>query len=201
MKKSITIATIVLALVIVSGFIFVSNSNNNTTIRDLNDINKIDYQETFAQTANDFIVYFWQDSCKYCEEIEDDVIKYANDSNTALYIVDMLKTNNQQAWYNWETHHQKYDVVIGKLVDGEEKINDGIDIEDFQNETLVSWSFNTNQKNDIIATHNTPFANLEPQNAEEIEITGTPTMIRVINGQFDTYAVGVDGIKALLSVE
>ncbi|MEM5596098.1 hypothetical protein AAHB53_06720 [Niallia circulans] len=55
-----------------------------------------------------------------------------------------------------------------------------------------------NEENQIIATHNTAFGNEVPENAEEIEITGTPTMIKIKDGKFAAYAVGVEETVELL---
>ncbi|MDU1847053.1 MAG: hypothetical protein E6778_16080 [Niallia nealsonii] len=165
---------------------------NSKSINAIEDIKKINASDTFDQQEEEYIVYFWQSTCTYCKQIEKDVISFSNSGDIPLYVVDMQEEKNESSWYDWEAHHKKYDQVIGKIEDGKEVWNEGINIENFQNDKDIAWGIVANEENQIIATHNTAYGNEAPENAEEIEITGTPTMIKIKNGQFDDYAVGVE---------
>jgi thiol-disulfide isomerase/thioredoxin len=165
---------------------------NSKSIHTMEDIKKINASATFNQQDEEYIVYFWQATCTYCEQIENDVIEFTNRGGIPIYVVDMQNKNNESSWYDWEAHHKKFDKVIGKMEEGKEVWNEGINIEDFQNDQKIAWGIVVDEDNQIIATHNTAYGNEAPEREEEIEITGTPTMIKVKNGKLEGYAVGVD---------
>ncbi|MEQ2467714.1 hypothetical protein [Niallia hominis] len=190
-KNRPMIIFIVIAVILIVCFaaIWLLNSNRINAIEDLT---KIDASSTFNQQDEEYIVYFWQATCSYCKQIEEDVIEFSNSGDVPIYIVDMQEEKNESIWYDWEAHHKEYDKIIGKIVDGKEVWNDGINIEDFQNDKNIAWGVVANEDNQIIATHNTAYGNEAPETAKEIEITGTPTMIKIKNGIFEDYAVGVE---------
>ncbi|MCF2648903.1 hypothetical protein [Niallia circulans] len=190
-KNRPMIIFIVIAVILIVCFaaIWLLNSNRINAIEDLT---KIDASSTFNQQDEEYIVYFWQATCSYCKQIEEDVIEFSNSGDVPIYIVDMQEEKNESIWYDWEAHHKEYDKIIGKIVDGKEVWNDGINIEDFQNDKNIAWGVVANEDNQIIATHNTAYGNEAPETAKEIEITGTPTMLKIKNGIFEDYAVGVE---------
>ncbi|MGN8843130.1 hypothetical protein ACTNDN_09940 [Niallia sp. HCP3S3_B10] len=190
-KNRPMIIFIVIAVILIVCFaaIWLLNSNRINAIEDLT---KIEASSTFNQQDEEYIVYFWQATCTYCKEIEEDVIEFSNSGDVPIYIVDMQEEKNEASWYDWEAHHKEHDKIIGKIVDGKEVWNDGINIEDFQNDKNIAWGVVANEDNQIIATHNTAYGNEAPETAKEIEITGTPTMIKIKNGIFEDYAVGVE---------
>jgi len=65
-------------------------------------------------------------------------------------------------------------------------------LKEYINNKEIAWSIETTKANQIIAKHNTAYGNTAPTNVEEIEITGTPTMMKVKDGKVEEYAVGVD---------
>ncbi|WP_048718784.1 thioredoxin domain-containing protein [Bacillus sp. 522_BSPC] len=190
-KNRPMIIFIVIAVILIVCFaaIWLLNSNRINAIEDLT---KIEASSTFNQQDEEYIVYFWQATCTYCKEIEEHVIEFSNSGDVPIYIVDMQEEKNEASWYDWEAHHKEHDKIIGKIVDGKEVWNDGINIEDFQNDKNIAWGVVANEDNQIIATHNTAYGNEAPETAKEIEITGTPTMIKIKNGIFEDYAVGVE---------
>lgn len=190
-KNRPMIIFIVIAVILIVCFaaIWLLNSNRINAIEDLT---KIEASSTFNQQDEEYIVYFWQATCTYCKQIEEDVIEFSNSGDVPIYIVDMQEEKNESSWYGWEAHHKEHDKIIGKIVDGKEVWNDGINIEDFQNDKNIAWGVVANEDNQIIATHNTAYGNEAPETAKEIEITGTPTMIKIKNGIFEDYAVGVE---------
>ncbi|MBP3041630.1 thioredoxin fold domain-containing protein [Bacillaceae bacterium Marseille-Q3522] len=193
MKKTvITIVIVVVAAILVIALI---NRNNITSMEDME---YISYQDSFQQDENQYIVYFWQSTCKYCKEIENDVLEFARNGEMPIYVVDMQDENNVSAWYDWEGHHQQYDKIIGKIVDGKEELNEDFDPAAYENEPNVNWTFEINDKDEIVARHNTAFGNENPETADEIEVTGTPTMILVNDGKVSEYGVGVDETREIM---
>ncbi|WP_312099331.1 hypothetical protein [Niallia sp.] len=194
-RPTIIFSTIAVIVIICFAAIWWLNSKS---INAIEDIKKINASATFDQQDEEYIVYFWQATCTYCKQIESEVIDFSNNGDIPIYIVDMQDEKNESSWYDWEAHHKKYDKVIGKMEDGKEVWNEGINIEDFQTDKNIAWGIVVNEENQIIATHNTAYGNETPESAEQIEITGTPTMIKIKKGKFDEYAVGVDETLEIL---
>jgi len=184
-KKVSTIFLFIILVVLI--VVWQINRNDHPSMEDLT---KISAENTFKQKDKEYIVYFWQATCTYCKEIEKDVLVYS--ASNPIYVVDMQNEKNVEKWYDWEEHHKKYDKVIGKVESDKEILKDGINIEDFQQNKMVSWSIEINDNKEIIATHNTAYANEKPSNASELEITGTPTMLKVKDGLLVDYVVGVE---------
>lgn len=174
------------------------NQIKTANINNISDIDTISYSDSFTQEENNYLVYFWQEGCQYCEQIEDDVLAFAQDAETPIYIVDMQASENQKAWYDWEAHHAQYDEKIGQVVDGEQQLDSGIDPEDYTSDTEVNWQIGINDADEIIATHNTPYGNTAPASPNEIEITGTPTIMHVTNESVEAYTAGVEETRSLL---
>ncbi|WP_186578600.1 hypothetical protein [Aquibacillus kalidii] len=191
---------VTVAILLVVGLLFIVMKFSNTTsaVDNINDVEHINYKNTYNMNDDEYIVYFWQESCKYCLEVKQDVNQYLQQSSAPIYIVDMKDTSNSNAWYNWEFHHQKYDQKIGTIKDGEEVLDEDIDLSDFENDKNVDWIIEITESNELIAHHNTPYANLEPNSVDELEITGTPTMLKIKNGKLEGYAVGVEQVRKLL---
>ncbi|MCE4050947.1 thioredoxin domain-containing protein [Bacillus sp. Au-Bac7] len=161
--------------------------------RTIYDINRIRAEETFNQEEKEYIVYFWQKTCSSCKEIEQTVLEYRE--KYPLYIVDMENDKNKAAWYDWEQHHKEYDQVIGEVKNGKEIINGHVNMDEFLYDREVEWSIELTEDERIVAVHNTPLGNTKPIVSAEIEITGTPTMIKVKEGRTEEFSVGT--IEAL----
>lgn len=195
LKKSIVL-TIGIIFILVIGIVILNQMRtSNITIEDLV---RIDYQDTFTQESDDYLVYFWQEGCVYCEEVEPNVLEFIQNTDSPFFLVDMQEPNNQSAWYDWESHHEEHDIKIGQIVDGEEQLNDDVPLEKYTENTDIRWEIEVTEDDEIIVTHNTPYANSEPATADAIEITGTPIIIHVKDGKFATYANGSEQVKALL---
>ncbi|GGM41848.1 hypothetical protein GCM10011351_29950 [Paraliobacillus quinghaiensis] len=196
MKKTLILVGITLVVAVLG--IILLNQYKTVTVDSIDDIDKIDYQDTYTQDEGDYLIYFWQEGCSYCEEVAPDIIEFAQDADMPIRIVDMQAPNNHDAWYDWETHHEEYDVKIGEVVDEEEQLNEGVELTDYTEDAEVFWRIGINEQDEIIATHNTPYGNTEPATADEIEITGTPTLIQVKDGAFSAYANGPEEVRNLL---
>ncbi|WOD61350.1 hypothetical protein NQZ71_10985 [Niallia taxi] len=77
----------------------------------------------------------------------------------------------------------------------EKIINEHVNMEDFLYDREVEWSIELTEDERIVAVHNTDFGNTKLIVSEEIEITGTPTMIKVKEGRTEEFSVGT--IEAL----
>ncbi|MED3962512.1 thioredoxin fold domain-containing protein [Niallia taxi] len=183
-------------LILAGGIIIpvLSKSSEET----ISSIKRIKATETFSQKDKGYIVYFWQKGCSYCQQLEKSVLEYNKTGEVPLYIVDMGEKKNAASWYDWENHHKKWDKAIGRMENGQEIINDDIDLAELINDKRVSWSVQEGNDNKLIAVHQTPFENKAPQSAAELEITGTPTMIKIENGRLSSYRIGVEESAALL---
>lgn len=164
----------------------------------IDDIKKIKAQESFAQGNKEYIVYFWQDACSYCKQIENAVLEYRKTGETPIYIVDMGDTENADSWYDWQAHHNMYDKVIGRIENGKEITDANINPAEFLNDKEVVWSIQSGADNKLIAVHQTPFENKTPASAAKLAITGTPTMLKIDEGMLSDYRVGVEETVGLL---
>ncbi|WP_112182370.1 hypothetical protein [Paraliobacillus zengyii] len=197
MKKNTIITLAIIFILAIVGIVILNQIR--TPKLAIEELERINYQDTFSQETDDYLVYFWQNSCVYCEEVEPEVIDFIQNKETALLLVDMQDANNQSSWYDWESHHEEYDIKIGEVKEnGEEQLSEDVLLEDYTEDTDILWEIKVNEDDEIIITHNTPYASTEPATADDIEITGTPTMIQVKNGEFVAYANGLEEVRALL---
>lgn len=134
--------------------------------------------ETFDQLDEEYMVYFYQDSCYYCQELKPAIMD-AQAAGMKLYAVDMAADENVDLWYDWEAHHEMYDEEIGEVVDGERVLYEGKSEADYQS---AEWRIQEIEDK-VVATHNNAYANMEPTSADEIEIAGTPVLIHIKNGE------------------
>lgn len=200
MKKQIWRIVSVLIIGTIAGLWTVTDSGNG--IKSISNIKRISYTQTFEQKAEEYMVYFWQSDCHYCQSIEKNVLKFSNKVEYPVYIVDMAAKENQDAWYNWQAHHEKYDKVIGKQTEDGDMFNEGESVNKYMNDTKIKWRVGlNNQTHEIVAIHNTAYENKSPQTPETIEITGTPTMFKIQNGKLTKYANGTDDVLSLMKKE
>lgn len=196
MKKAILIIAFI--FVSIAG-IFLLTQFGQSGINTVEDIEQISYTQSLSQAEDDYIVYFWQEGCYYCELIAQDVVDFAKDPDHTLYVVDMQQEENHAAWYDWVTHQDTYNEKIGEVIDGEEQINADIQLEDYTEDPDVNWDIVTTDDNEIVAVHQTPYPNTTIESADQIEITGTPTMIHVQNGAVEQYVIGSEPSLELLT--
>ncbi len=134
--------------------------------------------ETFSQTDEEYLVYFYQDTCYYCELLDPTIAK-AYATGMTMYKVDMAAEENVGLWYDWEAHHEEYDVEIGEVIDGERVLYEGVSESDYAS---AEWAIREIEDK-VVATHNNAYANFNPTSADEIEIAGTPVLIHIKNGE------------------
>jgi len=193
MKKILIL--LVVMVVVGIGASFLIPSVNGTT-----DLGHINYTETFDQDHSEYYVYFYQVDCQFCKEFEPHILEAYGD-DVPIYVVDVERGKsslNDQAWYDWDLHHKTHDVVIGEIKDGQQIFNEDESEDLYASEE--GWTIGPNPDNELelIARLNRALNNKEPQTALEIEIAGTPTLIRIKEGRFAGYAEGVEEGIALL---
>ena len=192
MMKKVLIILIAIIVIAFGINLFLPNA-----VRTTGDLPKINYTETFNQDKPEYFVYFWQENCSFCKLFEPDILE-AHRNGVPIFVVDIARTNvvNLGAWYDWDAHHEEHDVVIGNVINGQHVLNEGEDEALYPAEE--GWSIEVQPNGEIVAVLNRAFNNLEPQTAEEIEIAGTPSLIRIKNGQFAGFATGgEEGLELL----
>lgn len=190
MKKVLIALVVVIVVAVGANFLFPS-------VNSITDFKHINYKETFNQEESEYFVYFYQESCGLCQQFGPEIVTAHNDDNVPVYVVDMAATENGDAWYDWEAHDEKYTKVIGKMENGTEVLNEGESRALYP--TNEGWTISTNKNNKVVAYMGTAENNESPQSGEEIEISGTPTLIKVKDGKLAAYGEGLDEARTILS--
>jgi len=181
-KRWIILSGVVL-IILLSIYFF----NTNKTKHDF-----ITAPDVFDQDG-EYFVYFWQEECRYCQEIEADISDYEDNGSLPLYVVDMTKAANLEMWYDWEAHHEANDVVIGYIEAGEEVYEQ--DPELYLNDPEVQYDV-VIKGDAIIAEHQTAFFNPAPTDLASLDIVTTPALLYV--SDTTQLVVGVEETLALL---
>lgn len=187
MKKFIYGLLALVVLSVVANFVF-------PTINSGKELTKILGAETFNQKDEEYVVYFYQDSCYYCQQLDPTIVE-AVQSGIKMYAVDMKAEENMDYWYDWDAHHEKYDVEIGEVVDGKQVLYDGVSKTDYQSE---EWKIEE-VDGKVVAVHNDAYANFSPTSAQEIQIAGTPVLIHIKDGNLVKMTGGYSESEAYLS--
>lgn len=137
-KKLIIILSILVGLIVLMQVL----SRLEPSVRNMN---MISYTESFSQSETDYIVYFWDESCTFCQGIEPDVW-YHHELGVPIYVVDVANSRNSNVWF----------------------------------------------------TGLPGMSNQRPTTPDEIEIEGTPSMMRVVNGQVVDFVAGSDSSVNLM---
>ena len=186
MKKMIYALIAVVVLAVVAQFVF-------PTLNSGKELPKILGSETFLQADEDYLVYFYQDTCYYCELLDPTIVE-AYGSGLSMYAVDMAAEENADYWYDWAAHHEEYDVEIGEVIDGKRVLYEGVSEADYQS---AEWSIK-DIDDKVVATHNQAYANFNPTSADEIEIAGTPVLIHIKDGELVKMTGGFSESEAYL---
>lgn len=186
---------ILIALVAIVGIAVVANFLS-PSVNSVTDFKHITYQETFDQKESEYYVYFYQETCPICMQFGPELVEAHNKNNVPVYVVDAAADENIDAWYDWQAHDEKYTKVIGKVENGVQVFNEGESSAKYPSNE--GWTITTNNKNEIIAYLNKARNNKSPQTADEIEISGTPALIKVKDGKLAGYGEGIDEDRALL---
>lgn len=189
--KKILIGLVAIVVIAVGVNLFLPSVNSIT------DFKHIAYTDAFNQKESEYYVYFYQEKCGLCQQFGPELVSAHNENNIPVYVVDMALDENLDAWYDWDAHDRAYTKVIGKMVNGVEVLNEG------ESRALYpsneGWTISTNQNDEIVAYNGNPQNNVTPQSAQQIEISGTPTLLKIKDGQFAGYAEGIDEARSLLA--
>lgn len=156
------------------------------SVRGTADLPFINYTSALEQSEEEYLVYFYQETCTFCKQLEPQVIKTYSEG-TSIYVVDMLDETNQSAWYDWTTHHEKYTKEIGEVINGERVLYEG---ESYDKYAAATYNI-TEREGKIVVIDNEAKNNLNPTTVDEIEISGTPSILRIKNGKIESFASGL----------
>ncbi|MGL4336612.1 MAG: thioredoxin domain-containing protein [Turicibacter sp.] len=165
------------------------------SVNSLSDLKHVNYSETFDQKEDDYLVYFYMESCGLCQQFSPELIDAYTNEKLNVYVVDMENDSNIPAWYDWEAHQEKYDKVIGKVENGVEVFNEGESRDKYP--AFDGWVVSVDGT-DIITEKRTAVNNKKPANASELQVSGTPAMLRVKDGEFFAYGEGIDVVRSIL---
>lgn len=188
MKKLIAGLVVILAVGAVASLLWPS-------VRSSRDLPAISYQDSFLQDRAEYFVYFYMEQCHFCQELEPYILKFHNEG-VPIYVVDMADPANANAWYDWDTHHEQHTQVVGEVADGEIIFHEGINEEDFSR--TDGWEI-VEVDGHAIARLNRADFNRTPATYEELEVTGTPMMLHIINGQAVGFDSGVQVSRDMLA--
>lgn len=183
-KKWLALLTGAILIVVIS-LIYIYNTNQTTHAF-------ISAADVFDQEG-EYFVYFWQEECRYCQEIEAEIADYEENGRLPLYVIDMTKADNRNLWYDWESHHEANDVVIGHIENGETIYETDPDI--YLNDPEVQYDIIT-EDDTIIAQHQTAFFHSAPTDLASLDVVTTPALLHV--SDTTQLVVGVEETLALL---
>ena len=213
-SKKILIFIVLLFLLITFFFSHLINKTSNDPYKEFRNI---DPNTSLVQLQDEYYVYFYKPSCKYCKEIQADVTKYAKNNNN-IYFVNTEKYNIQK--YDWKNFNSKNDIEIGTSKNGK-TINfySGESKEKYINNTkknkygktirydivIADDNYIKNNKNAkkgfVYASVQTPeidYGSLSSKEKNSIIIAGVPTLLKIKNKKIiDFYFDSVE-IKPLL---
>lgn len=162
--------------------------------------NKINYDKVLEQEEENYYIYYYSKSCIFCIRIEEIFKEF--EENNIVYLVDMGKKQNKQAYVDYTKFHVENDIEIGEinkygeidfyLGENEEKyVNSNLfnsDGRKIEYEIVVAdkdyLTSNPNAKvGNVYAKNNTPNSNIDVKTSKEIKILGTPTFLEIRNGK------------------
>ena len=158
------------------------------------DLPFITYQEAFSQNREEYFVYFYNTNCSFCQELEPYLMELHR-AGVPIYVIDFTEPANASVRYDWDAHDERHTTVVGEIVDGEEVWFEEFNPDDFTGQD--GWLVSANE-NQLVAVLGRAELNQTPQTPEEIEVSGTPGMMHVVNGRAVGVVVGVDESRAML---
>ncbi len=106
--KSPLVVTLLALLVIGAGTLGFYSLSAENIYKELEHV-------TYTEVLDDekpTIYYYYQSTCHYCESIKGEITRLKNaipeDSEFSIKLVDMKDGRNSNAWYDWNTHEQKF---------------------------------------------------------------------------------------------
>jgi len=189
--KKILIGALALVALVVGIGLLSSSSEVSATA----DLPMIHYTAAFDQDPDEYFVYFWNAACSFCQEFDPDVME-AHRAGAPIFVVDMANEDNQSAWYDWEGHHERFTTIVGDVVNGEIIFHDGLSEDQFPTEE--GWAIHI-AGTQAVAELQRAQNNTSPSHSSEIEVAGTPTLLRIVNGEFVGYGFNIAEGQALFA--
>lgn len=186
--KKILIGTLALVAVVIGISIINSNEVSSTA-----DLPLIHYTEAFDQEPDEYFVYFWNAACPACQQFDPDVMD-AHRAGIPIFVVDMANADNRSAWYDWEGHHEYFTTIVGDVENGQIVFNDGMSGDRFPTED--GWVINV-VGTQAIAEMQQAQNNTRPRDASEIEVAGTPELLRIVDGVVVGQSLNVEPGRSL----
>ncbi len=104
----VTLGILLLALLGLIALLWVSDAK---AFELYTDQEQARYDEVLSSDT-DTVYYYYQDSCHFCASIKDQISDFAQITNEKddidFKMVDLGVEENQVAWYDWQTHYEKY---------------------------------------------------------------------------------------------
>lgn len=115
MKKmviSIVILSLLVFLGLITAIIMPSLSGKATVSNLYKIVNKVNYDDVLSKDGNQ-LYYYYQETCAHCKELKPTIVRFYNaieesGADLELNIVDMGDSNNEDGWYDWQSHGEKY---------------------------------------------------------------------------------------------
>jgi len=159
------------------------------------DLPVILYSEVFDQEPEEYFVYFWNADCPASQQFEPHAME-ASVSGIPIFIVDMTDPANQSIWYDWRAHHERYTTWVGDVENGEITFHEGVSEGDFAPED--GWTIQV-VGSYALAQMQFPQNNHQPASPSEVEVAGTPELLRIVGGVGVGQGVGMEWGQALLA--
>ncbi|EOL41590.1 hypothetical protein RV11_GL000965 [Enterococcus phoeniculicola] len=204
MRKAVvlTVSVSVFIVILLAGAIYLLSKND---VENKFETIQANQALNIKQTGN-YYVYFFNQDCGYCKDVEDKIDRKFTNNN--LFLVDMKKSENKSFEYNWEEHRKKYDKVVGEVIDGNRKFFTGesekkykspitdkqfgqVSYELVNGDKYVKFDSSANPEA-IYAVDMTPRLNVSILNSSGLKIGGTPTLIEVKKGKIVKYMHGYE---------
>lgn len=115
MKKKLPIVILLTAVVLVV-YLFTSYSSESA---DYDEYDHISPRYTLLKNEDPYYVYFYKSDCPYCEDIEDEIKKFADNKNNTVYFVNTKQSKSDIIEYDWISLNSENDIEIGTSKDGE----------------------------------------------------------------------------------
>jgi len=158
------------------------------------DLPVIAYSEVFDQEPEEYFVFFWNATCPASQQFEPFALE-ASEAGVPIFIVDMADPANQGLWYDWQLHHEIHTVLVGDVEHGEVTFFEGVTADDFPQ--ADGWSMNIVGSYALMQMQ-FPQNNRQPTHLDELEVAGTPELLRVVDGIGVNQRIGVEPSQTLL---
>ncbi len=117
MKKIVigVCSLIIILLLLLIGLGLVNNNKEKKESQKIEEsfqqIKEVKYDEILSKEGNQ-LYYYYQPNCGYCNELKPTIVEFYSklddSTNVSFNRIDMSKEENEEGWYDWDAHHEKY---------------------------------------------------------------------------------------------